>query len=118
MVDYLNKLLAEASWWDVVGYTGQLIFFSRFLVQWIASERRRESVVPISFWYLSILGSLICLAYALTTFKIPFILAYLFNCIPYVRNLMLIYAKRAKDAPAPKELVCKHCGEHVEEAVA
>jgi len=40
---------------------------------------------------------LICLAYALSTFKIPFILAYLFNCIPYVRNLMLIWAKKKVD---------------------
>jgi len=102
-LSYFDEIVASTSWWDVVGYTGQLIFFSRFLVQWIASERKKESVVPVSFWYLSILGSLICLAYAVTTRRLPFILAYLFNCIPYVRNLVLI--KRRERSPA-----CPHCG--------
>jgi lipid-A-disaccharide synthase-like uncharacterized protein len=101
MGGYLQSLVANATWWDAVGYVGQLVFFSRFLVQWIASERRGESVVPVSFWYLSIAGSLICLVYALSTLKLPFILAYLFNCVPYVRNLMLIRAKRARPGDAP-----------------
>ncbi|MBI3726579.1 lipid-A-disaccharide synthase N-terminal domain-containing protein [bacterium] len=99
---FWNELRANTSWWDVVGYTGQLVFFSRFIVQWIASERRKESVVPVAFWYLSIIGSLICLVYALTTFRIPFIIAYLFNCIPYGRNLVLIWRKQKIDAHAKK----------------
>ena len=110
MLEYCNRLLAEMTWWDAVGYAGQLIFFSRFLVQWIASEREGKSVVPVSFWYLSILGSLICLAYALTTHKLPFIVAYAFNCIPYVRNLMLISSKKK---PTSLAKVCEHCGEEL-----
>jgi lipid-A-disaccharide synthase-like uncharacterized protein len=108
ILEYLHKLLDEASWWDVIGWTGQAVFGSRFLVQWLASERKKESVVPVAFWYLSIIGSLLSLAYAITTHKLPFIAGYTLNCIPYIRNLMLIYAKRGK-APAP-EHVCEHCG--------
>ena len=119
---FLERLYNEATWWDVVGYTGQLVFFSRFIVQWIASEKRGESVVPVAFWYLSIIGSLICLAYALSTFKIPFILAYLFNCIPYVRNLMLIWAKKKVDdghqKHAKRELGFRATCEHGDPVVA
>lgn len=114
MIDYLRqfltKVLTEVTWWDLVGFSGQAIFGSRFLVQWIASERKRTSVVPISFWYLSIVGSLISLLYVLPTHRIPLILGYLFNCIPYTRNLMLIYARRAKKQPAAPGSVCEHCG--------
>lgn len=117
MVAYLQTLLAEVTWWDVVGFSGQAIFASRFFVQWIASERRKTSVVPIAFWYLSIVGSLISLAYVLPTHRIPLILGYLFNCIPYVRNLMLIYAQRARE-PAPLGPVCEHCGHALEKEVS
>jgi lipid-A-disaccharide synthase-like uncharacterized protein len=102
LTQYLEELYRGASWWDAIGYVGQLVFFSRFIVQWIASERRKESVVPIAFWYLSIIGSLISLGYGLWTKKIPFILAYLFNCIPYVRNLMLIWAKNERAGVEPE----------------
>ncbi len=124
IADAIAKILQEATWWDVLGYAGQLIFASRFLVQWIASERRKESVVPVSFWYLSIVGSLLSLAYALTTRKIPFILGYLLNCIPYFRNLVLIHRKnrsvrdprdRVSFVPPcahadPVVAVCRRCG--------
>jgi lipid-A-disaccharide synthase-like uncharacterized protein len=110
MLDYCNRLLAEMTWWDAVGYAGQLIFASRFLVQWIASEREGKSVVPVSFWYLSIIGSLICLTYALETRRVPFIVGYLFNCIPYIRNLMLLGSKKRKSSLAK---VCEHCGEEL-----
>jgi lipid-A-disaccharide synthase-like uncharacterized protein len=113
VASYLQQLFAEITWWDVVGFSGQAIFASRFFVQWIASERRKTSVIPVSFWYLSIVGSLISLAYVLPTHRIPLILGYLFNCIPYLRNLMLIYARRSKE-PAGVGLVCEHCGHVVE----
>ena len=116
MVTYLQSLLAELNWWDLVGFSGQAIFASRFLVQWIASERRKASVVPVAFWYLSIVGSLISLVYVLPTHRIPLIIGYLFNFIPYARNLMLIYAKRAPE-PA-STAVCEHCGHSVREEVS
>jgi lipid-A-disaccharide synthase-like uncharacterized protein len=80
--------------WIAVGLLGQALFTARFVVQWLASERRGESVVPTSFWYFSIGGSLLVLSYALWRLDPVFILAYGFNSIVYVRNLMLIHRKR------------------------
>ena len=51
--------------WTAVGFVGQVIFGLRFVVQWIASERKRRSVVPVAFWYLSLLGTVILLTYAI-----------------------------------------------------
>ncbi|HPD16901.1 MAG TPA: lipid-A-disaccharide synthase N-terminal domain-containing protein [Planctomycetota bacterium] len=80
--------------WIAVGLVGQALFTARFIVQWLASEKRGESVVPTSFWYFSIGGSLLVLSYALWRLDPVFILAYGFNSIVYVRNLMLIHRKR------------------------
>jgi lipid-A-disaccharide synthase-like uncharacterized protein len=76
--------------WKVIGFTGILTFSSRFLVQWIYSEKHKESKVPPIFWWQSIIGSVLCLAYSLRQQDSVFIAGYLFNLIPYVRNLMLI----------------------------
>ena len=74
-------------------------FASRFLLQWLASERAQDSVVPIAFWYLSIAGSLILLVYALHLRNPVFTLAYLPNAFVYVRNIMLIRQKRLEGLP-------------------
>lgn len=79
--------------WEIIGFMGLIVFSSRFLVQWIVSEIKKESVIPISFWYLSIVGSLFLLAYALYRADPVFILSYLFNGLIYGRNLYLIYSK-------------------------
>lgn len=75
--------------WILLGLIGQAIFGARFLVQWIASERARRSVIPKVFWHLSIVGSLLVLVYALRIMDPVFILAYAFNSLIYARNLML-----------------------------
>jgi len=80
--------------WIAVGFFGQAMFFGRFLVQWIVAERKRESIVPVSFWYLSIAGGLILLAYAVHRRDPVFIAGQSFGAIVYVRNLMLIRQKR------------------------
>jgi lipid-A-disaccharide synthase-like uncharacterized protein len=77
--------------WLILGLAGQAIFGGRFIVQWIASERRRESHVPIVFWYLSLLGGAITLAYAIHKKDPVFIIGQGSGLIVYVRNLMLIY---------------------------
>jgi lipid-A-disaccharide synthase-like uncharacterized protein len=77
--------------WFALGFAGQAVFSARFVVQWIASERKKRSVVPVAFWYLSIVGSILVLAYALVRVDPVFILAYGFNSFIYVRNLILIY---------------------------
>jgi lipid-A-disaccharide synthase-like uncharacterized protein len=88
--------------WLLLGLAGNAAFFSRFLVQWIASERAGRSTVPVAFWWLSIAGSLILLAYALHRRDPVFVLAYLPNSVVYVRNLMLI---RRGAAASPSEAV-------------
>ncbi len=80
--------------WLIFGFVGQLMFTMRFIVQWIASERRKESVIPVSFWYLSLAGGLIVLAYAVYRMDPVFILAYLPGNFIYVRNLYFIYKKK------------------------
>ncbi len=81
--------------WVVIGMIGQSVFFMRFVVQWIVSEKKRESVIPVQFWYLSIIGSLIVLAYAIYRKDPVFILGQSVGFVVYVRNLILIYRKKS-----------------------
>jgi lipid-A-disaccharide synthase-like uncharacterized protein len=85
----------EPQYWLYLGFAGQALFGLRFLVQWVASERKGESIIPIYFWYLSLIGSLILLAYAISRRDPVFILGQSTGFIVYMRNLMLIYRKRA-----------------------
>ena len=82
------------------GLIGNAIFSARFLVQWIVSERQGESVIPTSFWYLSIAGSLVLLVYFAVRHDPVGTLAYVPNCFVYVRNLWLI-RRRNRLALAP-----------------
>ena len=76
--------------WVLFGLFGQLLFTGRFLVQWIASERARRSVVPVAFWYFSIAGGLVLLAYAIYRADPVFILGQTLGVVIYARNLWLI----------------------------
>jgi lipid-A-disaccharide synthase-like uncharacterized protein len=80
--------------WVMVGLLGQLLFSIRFLIQWIVSERRQESVIPIAFWYFSLAGGLILLTYAIYRRDPVFILGQGTGAFIYVRNLVLIHRKR------------------------
>jgi lipid-A-disaccharide synthase-like uncharacterized protein len=86
------------SMWVAVGLVGQLLFTSRFIVQWIASERCRESVIPMMFWWLSIGGGLTLLSYAIWRQDPVFILGQGMGLVVYFRNLALIYGKRDRVA--------------------
>ena len=79
--------------WLAVGFLGQAFFSARFLVQWIASERRKESVVPVSFWFFSIGGGLALLLYAIHRLDPVFILGQGAGRFVYLRNLYLIRRK-------------------------
>lgn len=81
--------------WLALGLAGNAFFFSRFLVQWIASERAGHSHVPHVFWYLSLVGSALLLAYALHRADPVFVLAYLPNGFVYWRNLVLLRRERS-----------------------
>lgn len=87
--------------WMAVGFLGQAMFFSRFLVQWIASERRGQSVVPISFWWLSLGGGALLLAYAIYRVDPVFILGQSFGFLVYARNLLLIRRGRRPGPEGP-----------------
>jgi lipid-A-disaccharide synthase-like uncharacterized protein len=88
----------------VLGFVGNALFSMRFLVQWLASERQGESVIPVSFWYWSIAGSaLMCLYFIFRRDPVG-ILAYLPNSLIYIRNLVLIRRRKfAFTAAAPSQ---------------
>jgi len=75
------------SGWLVVGFLGQALFSGRFIVQWIASERKRASVIPIAFWWLSLAGGATLLVYAIHRRDPVFILGQAFGLVVYGRNL-------------------------------
>ena len=79
-------------WWVIIGLVGQLSFSMRFILQWIKSGRLRKSVIPISFWYFSLIGGLILLAYAIHRRDPVFILGQATGLFIYARNHWLIYA--------------------------
>lgn len=79
--------------WISVGFLGQALFTSRFLIQWIASERKGESTFPIVFWYLSLGGGLLLLAYAISRVDPVIITGQALGVVVYTRNLMLVYKK-------------------------
>ena len=83
--------------WGVVGFLGQGVFTARFLVQWLASERKKETVMPVAFWWLSLMGGLITLVYAIHLQSAPFMLAQSLGMFVYVRNLMLVRKKKRRE---------------------
>ena len=80
--------------WLAIGFIGQAMFSGRFLVQWIAAERRGESIIPTAFWYLSIGGGLLLLLYALHLRDPVFVIGQAIGSLVYARNLVLIHRKR------------------------
>jgi lipid-A-disaccharide synthase-like uncharacterized protein len=81
--------------WAFVGMAGQGLFFMRFFIQWIASERKKQSVIPIAFWYFSIGGGAVLFLYACYKADIVFILGQGGGLLIYLRNLMLISRHKA-----------------------
>jgi lipid-A-disaccharide synthase-like uncharacterized protein len=82
--------------WEIIGYTGALVFYGRFYVQWIASELAKRSVVPVIFWYMSSLGSVALLAYGVHIGSPLGTLSQAFNIIVYARNLVHIWRERGR----------------------
>jgi lipid-A-disaccharide synthase-like uncharacterized protein len=114
-MDWLSNLVwhdgkffgIEWNTWKVVGMIGNAIFFSRFFVQWYATEKLKRVVVPTAFWWLSLAGSIVLLCYALFYKRDSvFILAYAFTWIPYIRNLII--HRRHLEA----HLDCPNCGKN------
>ncbi len=86
---------SSSHWWLLtIGFLGQSLFFMRFFLQWIVSEKEKRSVIPVSFWYFSLLGSFFLLIYALLRNDIVFIIGQSTGFIIYFRNLFLIQRER------------------------
>jgi lipid-A-disaccharide synthase-like uncharacterized protein len=105
--------------WTAVGWSGNAVFFSRFVVQWYATEKKKQVIVPVLFWWLSLTGSLLLLLYALFYDKHHVIIfAYLFTWIPYTRNLVIHYRHQKAhlscpdcgNSCPPQSNYCSNCG--------
>ena len=83
--------------WATVALIGQVLFGGRFILQWLVSEYKQKSHVPISFWYLSITGSLILLSYSIHIKNPIFMLSFSLNTLIYMRNLHLLYLETRKN---------------------
>lgn len=97
-INWTGEIRKLSEPWVLFGFFAQSVFAMRFMVQWIASERRGQSYVPIIFWHLSLLGTALLCAYAIHRRDPVFILGQSLNAVIYVRNLMLI--RHPKTAPA------------------
>jgi len=79
--------------WICLGLAGQICFFLRFLFQWIVSEKKRESTIPVIFWFLSIFGGIILLIYSIYRKDPVFIIGQSMGILIYSRNIYFIYSK-------------------------
>src|SRR5690242_18045521 len=84
--------------WLVVGFLGQALFTARFVVQWLVSERNRDSVVPVAFWWFSLFGGLALLSYAVSRRDPVIIFGQAMGLVVYVRNLMLVAKAKRRAA--------------------
>ncbi|MBI3877828.1 MAG: lipid-A-disaccharide synthase N-terminal domain-containing protein [Verrucomicrobia bacterium] len=111
----------EWSAWKIIGWGANVIFSSRFFVQWYATEKKGQVVVPVAFWWLSLTGSMLFLIYSLHQRDSVFIFAYAFTWVPYVRNLIIhrrhldqhIKCGTCKTLCPPAANFCANCGAQV-----
>lgn len=87
--------MSKEALWLVVGFAGQLVFTGRFALQWLYSEYKKRSLIPVGFWYLSLVGSALLLAYAIYRQDPVFIIGQSFGFVVYLRNLQLIARHKA-----------------------
>jgi lipid-A-disaccharide synthase-like uncharacterized protein len=96
---YLHDVFINSlDWWVILGFAAQGLFTMRFLVQWIASERAGRSVIPLAFWWFSVVGGTLLLAYALYRKDAVFIIGQAFGVFVYLRNLHLVMRERRQTA--------------------
>ena len=93
MFNFFSNLSSIELTFLIIGFLGQGLFASRFIVQWLYSEKKGESSIPITFWYLSIFGGIGLLTYAIFRKDPVIITGQLFGIFIYLRNLFLIYKK-------------------------
>lgn len=94
MLPHLLAWFTRDHLWLLVGFTGQFLFASRFIVQWFKSEMEGRSVIPVAFWYCSVGGGVVLLAYAIYKADPVFIIGQASGLFVYARNLYLIFRER------------------------
>ncbi len=100
----MNQILSlfEFRYIDILGFLGQSLFGIRFLIQWIASEKKKRSYIPLSFWYISLVASILILIYSIIIKNPVFFLGQLFGSVVYIRNIIL-YKNNIKEENAVKQ---------------
>ncbi len=86
--------------WLGVGFLAQGLFGARFLVQWLHSEKHRKSIVPVMFWWFSLIGGIAMLIYSIHLRDPVYISGQAFGLIVYIRNIWLLYREHKTRAPA------------------
>lgn len=94
MTNFLMNLSSVEFYFLIIGFIGQGVFASRFIFQWLYSERKGQSSIPIIFWYLSIIGGVFLLTYAIFRKDPVIITGQVFGVFIYLRNLILIYKEK------------------------
>lgn len=98
MHDLLQKI-TDVNMWVIGGYIGQFLFFGSWWVQWRATEKARRNVIPLTFWYMRIVGSILLLACTIEKANFPPAIGFFFGMFFYSRNLYI--GSKAQDAPPP-----------------
>ena len=94
---FYDVFVQRLDWWAYIGIIAQALFTGRFVVQWLASEKAGRSVIPFSFWLLSIGGGVLLLVYALYRRDPVFILGQAFGVLIYLRNLTFVLRERREE---------------------
>ena len=95
-------MIDKATIWLIIGFLGQAFFFMRFVVQWIASERARKSIIPSAFWFFSIGGGIVLLVYAIYREDPVFIAGQALGLVIYSRNIFFIFREKREAAVEAK----------------
>ena len=98
MINFLSSLTYNEVIFLSIGFLGQGLFASRFIFQWVYSEKKGESLIPVAFWYLSIFGGIGLLIYAIFRKDPVIITGQIFGILIYTRNLILIYKKKNENS--------------------
>ncbi len=102
MFDWLNEMSTVEIVWMLIGFGGQALFASRFIIQWFRSEQEGRSIIPLAFWYCSIGGGVVLFSYALYRQDPVFIAGQGLGLFVYARNLILIFREKNSQGEKPK----------------
>ncbi|MBB4954219.1 lipid-A-disaccharide synthase-like uncharacterized protein [Agrobacterium vitis] len=97
---YLNINSFGDFMWLALGLVAQLMFSLRFIIQWLVSEKEKRSVIPAAFWWFSVIGGIMLLAYGIHRGEPVIILGQALGIVVYIRNLMLLHQGRKTDLPS------------------